>query len=300
MAGRFIAMLALEQPSVVGLDDLVAALKSRAPELENAIVGRPYRGDKVSASEAYIVSISGNHFAVAFVNHPAPYGTFDAALHHSIEHWPDGGIAVQEHQAHVMLSNLVLTRGFDEAVDVAGSVTLVAGVLNSLTASAGVYWANGEVLLPQAAFEAATSMLIAGDPPVTAWINIRAHGGQNDAEIAGLSTLGLDSFCGREIETPTAPDDIANGRERVLAVAADVLRNGPGLADNSELRIGENASVTVNLNDQGAYEPDQPVIRLTPVGPEAGQPEAEARPVADHGGEPRRFTRRKRNKQFAT
>jgi hypothetical protein len=297
MAGRFIAMLALEQPSVVGLDDLVAALKSRAPELEDEIVGRPYRGDKVSASEAYIVSISGNHFAVAFVDHPAPYGTFDAALHHSIENWPDGGGAIQEHRAHVMLSNLVLARGFNEAVDVAGSVTLVAGVLNALTASAGVYWANGEVLLPQATFEAATAMLIAGDPPVTAWINIRSHAG-DDGEVVCLSTLGLDSFCGREIETPTLPGDIANGRERVLAVAADVLRNGPGLADNSELRIGENASVTVNLNDHGAYDPGQAVIRLTPVELEAGQPEAE--PPPDRGGETPRFTRRKRNRQFAT
>ncbi|HSM40589.1 MAG TPA: hypothetical protein VK862_07550 [Afifellaceae bacterium] len=299
MAGRFIAMLALEQPSVVGLDDLVAALKSRVPELENDIVGRPYRGDKVSASEAYIVSISGNHFAVAFVDHPAPYGTFDAALHHSFGNWPDGGVAVERHQAHVMLSNLVLTKGFNQAVDVAGSVTLIAGLLNSLAASVGVYWANGEVLLPQAAFEAATAMLIAGDPPVNAWVNIRSHPGAGDGgEVACLSTLGLDSFCGREIETPTSPDDVASGHERVLAVAADVLRNGPGLADNSELRIGENASVTVNLVDHGEYDPDQAVIRLTPVAPETGRPVAGSAP--SDGGEAPRFARRKRNKQFAT
>lgn len=296
MAGRFIAMLALMQPSVVRLEELVAALKSRAPDLADAIVGRPYRGDKVSASEAYIVSVSGNHFAIAFVDRPAPPGTFEVALDYSIGNWPEGGNFVLEHQAHVMLSNLVLAKGFDEAVDIAGSVTLIAGVLNALTASAGVYWANGEVLLPPAGFEAATGMLIAGDPPVNAWINMRDHADGNGA-VTGVSTLGLDSFCGREIETPTAEDDLAKARERVLAVTTDVLRNGPGLADNSELKIGDDVAVTVNLDDHGTYDAGQPVIRLMPVEPETDQPRPE-RKSGDADGPPL-FTRRKRSKQFA-
>jgi hypothetical protein len=297
MAGRFIAILALAQPSVVELDELVAGLQGLAPELAGDIVGRPYRGDKVSASEAYIVSIGGNHFAVAFVDHPAPVGTFDAALHYSIASWPDGGSAVLDHQAHVMISNLVLANGFDEAVDVAGSVTLIAGALNARTASACVYWANGEVLLPQADFGAATGMLIAGDPPVNAWINIRDHEDAT-AALTGVSTLGLDSFCGREIETPTSADDLANARERVLAVTADILRNGPGLADNSELKIGDDAAVTVNLDDHGTYEAGQPVIRLTPVEPETDRPGPERNASDADAASP--FTRRRRNKQFAS
>jgi hypothetical protein len=302
MVRRFVAMLALEQPAVVGLDDLVAALKIRVPQLENEIVGRPYAGDKAGASEAYIVSISGSHFAVAFVGQPAPQGTFDAALSYAADNWPDGGNRIETHQAHIVLSNLVLAKGFDEAVDAAGSVTLIAGILNSLAPTIGVYWANGEVILPSDSFEAMTQTLITGHPPVGAWINMcnrfdDAEAGQN--EVGGVSTLGLDSFCGREIETVAPQDGLAKAHERVLAVTADILRNGPGLADNSVLKIGENEAITVNLADSGMFVHDQPVIRLTPEEPEIQADEPEAGP-SSADSEPPLFNRRKRGKQFAT
>jgi hypothetical protein len=306
MVGRFIAMLALEQPAVVGVDDLVAGLKRRVPLLQDEIVGRPYGGDKAAASEAYIVSISGCHYAVAFVGQPAPANTFDAALSYSAESWPDAGAHLGKHQAHVILSNLVFANGFEEAVDAAGSVTLIAGVLNELTPSLGVYWANGETLLPNDDFDAMTEMLITGDPPVGAWINIHDHtdGDRTDsAAAAGVSTLGLDSFCGREIESGVSPSGLSKARERVLAVTADILRNGPGLADNSTLKIGEDETITVNLAEFGSFRTGQPVIRLTPIEPEVEQATPEPASLdeqASASDEPPLFTRRRRAKQFAT
>lgn len=300
MGGRFIAMLALEQPAVVGLDDLVSGLKRRVPLLENEIVGRPFQGDKAAASEAYIVSISGCHFAVAFVGRPAPRGTFDAALNYAGDSWPDAAAQLATHQGHVVLSNLVFTNGFDEAVDAAGSVTLIAGVLNALTPSLGIYWANGETLVPKDDFDAMTEMLIAGDPPVGAWINICDHfddTGIDGAPAVGVSTLGLDSFCGREIESAASPTGLANARQRILAVAADILRNGPELADNSTLMIGNDETITVNLAESGMYRNRQPVIRLTPVEPEVENDSAEPASGSD---EPPLFARRKRARQFAT
>jgi hypothetical protein len=304
MVGRFIAMLALERPAIVGLDDLVAGLKRRVPLLENEIVGRRYDGDKSAASEAYIVSISGCHFAVAFVGQPAPPGTFDAALSYAGESWPDAAVQLGGHQAHVILSNLVFTKGFDEAVDAAGSVTLIAGVLNALTPSLGVYWANGETLLPNDDFDAMTEMLITGDPPVDAWINIHGHvddNGVDGAPVVGVSTLGLDSFCGREIESAASPNGLSKARNRVLAVTADILRNGPELADNSTLMIGEDETITVNLAESGSYRNGQAIIRLTPVEPEAEAACATAAAKTATGNdEPPMFARRRRAKQFAT
>ncbi len=300
MVGRFIAMLALDEPTLVGLDDLVATLKARVPQLENEIVGRAYSGDKASASEAYIVSISGNHFAVAYVAQPAPAGTFDAAIGYARESWPDADDQIGRHKGHVIISNLIPTNAFDAAVDAAGSVTLLAGALNDLLPSLGVYWANGEVLQPADRFAALTDMLIGGQPPVDAWINIRVH---IDAEpgaetITCASTLGLESFCGREIETNPIAAEGAPARGRALAVASDILCNGPELADNCEIRIGENDTVIVNLKTAGLVHRDQPIILLTAIEPES---EPAAGPDGPDGeeNEPALFASRRRAKDFA-
>lgn len=301
MVGRFIAMLALDQPYIVAMDDLVSGLRERVPELGGEIAGRPYRGDRAAASEAYIVSVSGRHFAVAFVGRPAPDRTFDVALNHSRDSWPDGGSCVAGHKAHIVLSNLDLAGSFEEAVDAAGSVTLLAGVLNAMAPTIAVYWANGEVLLPRNEFEAMTEMLISGDPPVGAWINIRNHldsSGIDGAPVIGVSTLGLDSFCGREIESAATPTGTSRARDRVLAVSADILRNGPGLADNSVLKIGGDETIIVNLEDEGSYQPGQPVIRLTPQQAEPAGNGDDA--DTDASDLPPLFARRKRSRQFAT
>ena len=302
MEGRFIAMLALEQPCVISLDDLVVGLKTRVPQLEDEIVGRPYHGEMAAASEAYIISISGNHYAVAYVGEPAPADRFANAVAYAVERWPDAGDHLGAHSGHIVVSNLIAVNSFGAAVDAAGSVTLIAGVLNELAPSLGVYWAAGELLQSPDGFAAMTDMLIGGQPPVDAWVTIRAHIDDYtpDAEpTIGISTLGLNSFCGREIETTSSLVSTTRTCDRVLAVAADILQHGPELADNSTIRIGENDTIRVNLMDKGRFSDRQPVVLLTAEEPEdAGQPAAEGADTDDDG--PPLFQRRKRTKPFAT
>ncbi len=301
MDGRFMAMLALEQPGIIGLEDLVADLKTRVPQLEPEIVGRPYRGEMGLASEAYIVSVSGNHFAVAYVEEPAPADRFANAVAYAVERWPDAGARLGAHAGHIVVSNLIAASSFDGAVDVAGSVTLIAGALNELAPVLGVYWAAGEVLQPPEGFAAMMDKLIAGQPPVDAWITIRAHIDDYtpDAEpTVGISTLGLNSFCGREIESAAALVNTTQACDRVLAVAADILRHGPELADNSTIRIGENDTIRINLMDRGRFSDRQPVIMLTPEEPDMGPQAPEDAAGADDGAP--LFEPRKRKKPFAT
>ena len=107
----------------------------------------------------------------------------------------------------------------------------------------------------------------------------------------------MDRFCGREIEIETAPVATTQACDRVMAVAADILKNGPGLTDNSTIRIGETDLIQVNLAEKGRYSSKRPVILLRVVedGPENPESEVEVAPSA-----PPLFTKRRRNKSFAT
>src|SRR5690606_37461561 len=98
-----IAILASVEASIVGLDDLLLGLRARVPHLDGAIAGRVYRGKRAGASEAYIVTISDSHYAVAYVENPAPKGTFDASISNSDDHWPEGRLQIAGHRAHIIV-----------------------------------------------------------------------------------------------------------------------------------------------------------------------------------------------------
>lgn len=300
MDGRFIATLALKCPWHLTLDELVSSLQEKIPPLRQDVSGCKYGGEKALAQEAYIISISGRHYAVAYVPEPAPAARFTTATAYAVERWPDAAETLSDHGAHVIVSNLETAGGFHAAIDAAGSVTLIAGVLAELGPSLGVHWSAGEVLHTPTLFAALTDTLIAGDPPVDAWITIRAHLDDYAPDAKpriGVSTLGLNPFCGREVEIETAPVSTTQACDRVMAVAADILRHGPDLDDNSTIRIGDKDVIQVNLAEKGRFSPQQPVISLTviEIAPHSPEPAPELVP-----GTAPLFNRRRRNKPFAT
>jgi len=177
---------------------------------------------------------------------------------------------------------------------------VIAGVLAELGPSLGVHWSAGEVLHTPTLFASLTETLIAGDPPVDAWITIRAHlddYAPGATPKIGVSTLGLNPFCGREVEIETAPVSTTQACDRVMAVAADILQNGPDLADKSTIRIGDSDIIQVNLVEEGRFSRQRPVILLTVIDDAPPSPEPARAPVSSITP---LFNGRRRNKPFAT
>ena len=300
MAGRFVATLALDYTWHLCLDDLVACLQKKAPPLSGEVSGLAYNGDMAGAHEAYMVSARGRHFAVAYLPNAAPPDRFANAAAYAAERWPEAMEDVGRHAAQIVVSNLESARNFHSAIDAAGTVTLIAGILAELGPSLGVHWSTGQVLHTPNGFSSLADALIDGYPPVDAWITIRAHVDDFASDTSpkvGVSTLGMDQFCGREIEIEAPPVATPQARDRVMAVAADILRNGPELADNSTIRIGEADLIRVILAEKGRFSPNQPAILLNVIEDEADNP---VDPFEAVPSTPPLFTRRRRNKTFAS
>ena len=299
MDGRFVATLALDDTWHLCLDDLVACLQKKAPPLGGEVFGLPYDGDMAGADAAYMISVGGRHFAVAYLPGAASSDRFANAAAYAVERWPDALDEVGRHTAQIVVSNIEPARSFHSAIDAAGTVTLIAGILAERGPSVGVLWPTGQVLHTPDEFSSLADALLGGYPPVDAWITIRAHVDDFASATApkvGVSPLGMSQFCGREIEIESAPVATRQACDRVMAVAADILRNGPELADNSTIRIGESDLVRVILAERGRFSANQPAILLHAVEDETGHTVApsEAAPSA-----PPLFTKRRRNKSFA-
>ena len=244
------AMLALEQPSLVRAEKLIEVLLQNLPGLPVAPSAiEPRRQPGELASESYLLDVGGTVITVMFLDQPTPPGTYDFAVKYSL-HWPDAATQLQREKSHAIVATLSEPTDFAGAVQSATLVTLVSAAVAALTPCIGVYWATGETVTERDGFIEAAARLTNGQFPIETWVQLALFAGEpaqpGETTVAAVTT-GLSTFGIREIEfQPTAlpPATLAS---RLIGAIQYLLTEGPVFKSGDTFGVNESESIRVSI-----------------------------------------------------
>ena len=230
---RFVAMIALEQPTILPVEPFVAAYKRRFPDRAEMLLpaGKPsvpVLQQLRNVEDALTVNVGGTPISIISVGGPLPTGTLDHAIA-TCRLWPDAAPRLSAHAGHIIVAALEEAKGYEEAINSAGAVMSVVSVLCDMAAAIGVYWATGETVTPAQRFQNYTDNLLrCGAAPIEMWVAYLWLDGpsSNGCRTLGVMTTGMFPFIGREFEflpTTLQPRIVA---DRLTGAISYVLTRG--------------------------------------------------------------------------
>lgn len=260
MTDRFMTMLALERADFADGREVVAALKSFAPNVPAEALGEQ---QSEASTPTNLVKIGQTVFAVMYINKPLPPDATERPLAYN-QNWPEAKAAFQQHRAHVVAAVFQGGEGFAAARQSAVDLTLLTAALIQSHPVLGVLWTAGNtVAKPEGVFDA-LKKISEQSFPLDFWLQItpyRPPSIPQGEQVLGFVTEGLQPFVGREIQFEPAslpPQELAS---RVLNIAHYLLAQGPVLQDGETLGMSETEKVRIHHKAEGA-RPGVPILEL--------------------------------------
>jgi len=254
---RFIAYVALPDPARVTGADLAARLRQRFPQWAPAAEAVSAPGGGVPPG-GFILLVGGRSLLVSFVDAPLPPDVFtDDALQRI---WPGWAEAARAQRAHAIVANLDAAADTAAAAGAAALVIAAAAALTELLPGAlGVHWAASGLFAEPAAFRGVAVAMTPERLPVEVLVKPRWHQGRPpQPPTAGLVTLGLAPFVGREIEHPATGEAPVAVYERAMNLALYLMRAGPVIRDGDTVGTTPTQRIAVARGEQGGV----PTYRL--------------------------------------
>ena len=261
MTTRFMTMLALERSEFADGREVVAALKSFAPNVTAEALGQQ---QKEASIPTHLVKIGQTVLAIMYIDKPLPPDAVERPLAYD-RSWPEAKTELQKHKAHIIAAVFQSADGFGPARQSAVDLTLLTAALIRSHPVLGVIWATGNTIAPPQNVFNALRQISEQKFPLDLWLQIypyRPPSIPETEQVIGFITDGLQPFVGREIQfdpAPLAPQEVAS---RVLNIAHYLLTQGPVLKDGETLGMSETEKVRIRYRPEGA-RPGVPILELT-------------------------------------
>jgi hypothetical protein len=250
---RFVAMIPLARPSAVSSELLIAAVRRRFPAFKGQISAPGKDGPQDAGGNSHLIQIGGTTAAIMSIDAPLPPGELDRAFAAADLVWPDARATVAPHTAHIIVGNITGASDCLGAVRCAGELSLLTAALCDLAPALAVYWGSGTVITRPQDFQEGAARFLSGTPPVDSWVQLQLLKGTTEDGLPGvaMTTTGLASFVGREIEFLPAKLHPAVVGQRVIGTAAYLLMNGPVLEHGHTLGVSKDEAIRVRHLDRG-------------------------------------------------
>ncbi|MET1412191.1 DUF4261 domain-containing protein [Roseibium sp. HPY-6] len=260
MSDRFMTMLALESPNFAEGREVIAALKSFAPNVPAEALGLQ---ETETGSPTHLVKIGQTVLAIMYVDQPLPADAIDRPLAYN-QTWPGAKAEMQKHSAHVIAAVFKSDESFGGQRQSAVDLTLLTAALIKSHPVLSVIWTAGNTIsAPSVVFEA-LKQISEQSFPLDLWLQVYPYRPPSIPEtekVIGFVTEGLLPFVGREIQfepAPMPPQDVAS---RVLNIALYLLSHGPVLKDGETLGMSEEEKIHIRHMPEGA-QPGVPILQL--------------------------------------
>lgn len=264
------SMLALESSSFADGREVIAALKSFAPNVQAEALGIK---QTEAAAPTHLVKVGQTILAIMYVDQPLPKDATERPLAYN-QTWPDAKTQMQKHTAHVIAAVFKSDKGFGAARQSAVDLTLLTAALIKSHPALAVIWTEGNTISAPATVFEALKQISEQSFPLDFWLQVYPYRPPSIPEgekVIGFMTEGLIPFVGREIQfepAPLSPQEIAS---RVLNIALYLLTQGPVLKDGETLGMSEAEKIHIRHLPEGARH-GVPVLQLMfhPYGSERG------------------------------
>jgi hypothetical protein len=229
-----IAMVALTRAEMAGVDAVQMFLREAWPELTTTV--------QLAASGTVLdVRVSDGSFAlVSVVSQPIPWGDLGPCVDAAEAYWADAQTQMRSHRAHAIVA---FTMNDGDALDRALMLTRIVAAVTACSDAVGVYWGDGAVVQPAAAFVAEAQAMSREYLPLYLWLGF--YGRQELDGRLTVRTYGLRRFRLMDVEVVAAPEDLESMLGRAFNVAHYLLDNGPVLNDGDTIGFTEGERLKV-------------------------------------------------------
>jgi hypothetical protein len=258
---KFIATLALERPTEVSTEALVAKMEALFPILRGRVTSL---GKEASTPGSNLLRIDETILTVIPVAAPAPPDAFEVAIK-TDKLWPEAEVELSRHQAVVIVSHLGRFNDFAGAQNAAICVTMVVTAMLDLTPSIGLYWHAAETVVPTARAREQGLALGRGDLPLEIWTKMLWFRGPPDKTSTkisvGVLTVGLEAFVGRDLELPASDAEPSTTARRAIDLSTYLLQHGPVLKDGETTGMSDGETLQVRYGTTSFCSPPRAVIQ---------------------------------------
>jgi hypothetical protein len=224
---RQIALIALAEHVVPDMEAVVAAIRSRHPDVHVEIP----TALAVGGSGSPLIQCAGEAMVVMSMAAPMPPDAWELPSRRATAMWPEAGPTFARHRAHVIVSTVAAS---SDRLRSARSITaVVQAIIATMPGALAVVW-DSLVAHPAARFleMAACAFLPFPEFPYLLWVSLHPF---QDGDIVGVITFGLSSFVGRELELECRGIDAAEALDIAAGLVATVLQGSvPGDGENFE------------------------------------------------------------------
>jgi hypothetical protein len=262
---RFIATLALEAPTEMAMDRLVAKMQELFPLLRGRVSSLGTPSGKLGSS---VIRIDDTILTVLPFDVPAPPGSFNIALA-TEKLWPEAAKELARHKAIVVVSHMGTFSDYAGAMNGALCVTMAVTALTELSPVIGLYWHESGTLCPATKVREQGRGLARAELPTEIWLKMHLFRGEPDPEMGGrppvgIFVAGLKPFLGRELELVPSYRDLMATTKGAVDLSSYLLKKGPVLKDGDTATIGGTETVQVRYS-ASQYSRQKPAIRIVPT-----------------------------------
>jgi len=243
------AVVLLDRPVPVDLQDLVEKLENLYPGLPCEVVGAPNTGSPS-------IRCGGHVLVLTFVYSPIP--SDDALWERASLVWPDAPKAAARHRAHLMVS---IPESTASKLEGARLATAVVGVISARPDVCAIIW-EGKVGRSAQMWREMSQRSFAPYPhyPIMLWVDVLPF---KSSQSAGVLTVGLSLFIGREIELDLPGVALASLIERVVQLVSQLIERASVIQDGQTFQLSDIEQVAV-FHDVSRFN-GSPILRVGPA-----------------------------------
>lgn len=230
---RWLALIALDEPSVPEPDQLKGALQEKfsdAPALETTQV-----------TEALLTGQFGDYtYGVTLMPRPIPPSQLEGPCA-TAWFWPEAEAAFEGHGSHLLVT-LVDEGG--PAVEKSRRLTELTAAILSVVAARGVFWGPGRLVHPPDAFLQQAVQMTADDLPLFLWVDFRIE--KTAGDTVRMYTTGLEALGQSELEAADYNGPPQQLLEYAYNVAHYVLIHKKALEEGHTIGLTDEVQATVH------------------------------------------------------
>ena len=244
------AFVLLDSPTKITGSTICQTLKARHPE--QPLIDLPGGGDK----GPIILNFAGAMIAVMQIDVPLPSGWEDVASRAAL-YWPEATAIFSRHRAHLVVSPM---GGSESPLQTARALTAAIGaIVASEPQCSGIVW-NSTVANSSEVVADLSQYAFAPYPdfPTALWVSRNPF---RALPSAGVLTLGLQRFIGREIEIMGNASQLEELLTTTDSLIAYFLERGGNVRDGDTFGISETEKIPMHLVESRRFN-GWPVISI--------------------------------------
>lgn len=200
------------------------------------------------SDNSYIVNVANMDFAIVIVNKPYPQADLETLLPFNYT-LKNGDEIIKKQTAHIIISVLTPAINQSQAIGQAITLTHLSAVVSQLADIQAVLWMNAGSLQNVEMFNGALNTLSKaldaqrkGEPagvllPITLWTGIRLYSPNRNEKELGVTSKGLKSFTGSELDLLPSFSSAENAAKSLLSVVSYQFQTGVLYKDGETLDI---------------------------------------------------------------